>query len=345
MRLRTTAAALREACASAETAARPAGNIEIAASEAGIHVTGGDGEIGIRRKLAGSVEAHGSVVCQAKALISYAGALAEDTVLDVTKESTMLRVTGGGRVYKFSVIEQQYLPVEEPGEGGHIVAADGLTEALAAIRHAIDPRNPLVKCSVNGGELYMYSTDMYRGAAASFAVDGDGSWAVLFPAGGLQTGLRLRPHSMHIDPRGRIAAFYGESFLISVRLAAAEFPAIESVLAQRGETKWILHTTETLRALKRLAAVAGGEALRCEIAEEELCIQASSGEGVGVEYVGVVGEASGAFGVNIQLMVDALEAIGDEEATLQYQDPRKALHVSGRRGGCEVVCVVMPVVY
>lgn len=344
MRLRTTAAALREACASAETAARPAGNIEIAASDAGIHITGGDGEIGIRRKLAGSVEAHGSVVCHAKALISYAGAVAEDTVLDVAKEGAMLRVTGGGRVYKFSVIEQQYLPVEEPGEGAHIVAASGLTDALAAVRHAIDPRNSLVKCSASEGVLRMYSTDMYRGASASLAVDGEGSWAVLFPAAGLQTALRLGPHSMHIDPRGRIAAFYGESCLVSVRLAAAEFPAIESVLAQRGETKWMLQTTETLRALKRLAAVAGGEALRCEIAEEELCIQASSGEGAGVEYVGVSGEASGTFGANAQLLVDALEAVGGEEAMLQYQDPRKALHVSGRRGGCDVVCVVMPVV-
>jgi len=344
MRLRTTAAALREACATAETAARPAGNIEIAAGDEGIHVTGGDGEIGIRRKLAGSVETAGSVVCHAKALISYAGAVAEDTVLDVVKEGAMLRVTGGGRVYKFSVIEQNYLPVEEPGEGAHIVSAGGLVEALAAVRHAIDPRNSLVKCSANEGVLCMYSTDMYRGASASVDVDGEGSWAVLFPSGGLHAALRLGPHSMHIDPRGRIAAFYGESFLVSVRLAAAEFPAIEGVLAQRGETKWVLHTTETLRALKRLAAVAGGEALRCEIAEEELCIQASSGEGTGVEYVGVDGEARGAFGANAQLLIDALESVGGEEAILQYQDPRKALHVSGRRGGCDVVCVVMPVV-
>lgn len=344
MRLRTTSGALREACATVEPAARPAGNIEIMAGDGGIHVTGSDGELGIRRRLAGNVEEHGRIVCHAKPLIAYAGAVNEDTILDVAKEGPMLRITGGGRVYNFSVIEQNYLPVEEPGEGAHIVAVGCLIDALAAVKHAIDPRSSLIKCSVSGGVLRMYSTDMYRGASASFDTDGDGTWAVLFPAAGLSTALRLGPHSMHIDPRGRIAAFYGESSLVSVRLAAAEFPAIESVLEQRGETTWTLPTTETLRALRRLAAVSGGEALRCEIAEGELCIQASSGEGAGVEYVLVDGEASGTFGASAQLLVDALDAVGGEKVSLQYQDPRKALHISGRRGGCEVVSVVMPVV-
>jgi len=344
MRFRTTAGDLREACATAELAVKTTGAIELSTSANRIVAVGGDGEIGIRRTCLGDVETNGAVVCGARPLIAYAGAIDPETVLDVSYEGSMLNVSGGGRVYRFAVIGQQYLQIEEPGEGAHIVSAGGISDLYAAVRHAIDPNSMLVKCVTGEGLLTMYATDMYRGVAASRETDHENSWSVLFPSNGLTLALRQHPHTVRIDPRGRIASFYAEHTTISVRLGASEFPAIETVLTNKGSVVWKLPVNETLRALKRLGSVAAGESLRCEINEEELCVQASSTAGTGVEYVAIDGEGSGVFNVNPQLLIDALEAVGGETAEAHYQDPRKALHISGTRNGTSVVCVVMPVV-
>jgi len=344
MRFQTTAGHFHQACTTSEAAAKNSGNIEIAAGETGIHATGGDGEIGIRSRIEGTVEIEGSVICHGKPVISYTGAMTSETPIEVSKEGVMLHIAGGGRVYRFAVIDQLYLPVEEPGEGAHVVGVSGLSDLYSAVRHAIDPRHPVVKCVCADGKLSMYATDMYRGAAAERGTDSDGTWTVLFPSFALTTALRQHPHTLRVDPRGRIAAFYSSTTLTSVRLAASEFPSIEGVLAQRGETVWELPSVEMMTALRRISSVAGGEALRIEIGDGELCIHAQSGEGAGVEYVQVAGEGAGSFAVSSPLLIDAIEAVGGETARLHYQDSRKALHITGGREHETVSCVVMPVV-
>lgn len=341
MRFRTTAGALAAGLVAAESGARGTGVVGIRVVDGVVGLSGADGEMGIDLALrAGGIE-DGEVALPPRPVILYSQTLDPEVPLELSLEAGNIHVTGDGRVYKFTTTQARLARLEKPGEGVHKAAAGDLGTMLGVVRHAVDPRTNLVKLSAGGGKLRLYATDSYRVASIETAHEGTETWSALFPVSGLQLALKWQPEEMLIDTKGRVALFTGGGVETTIRLGAAEFPAVESVLERRGAIKWSVRRGEMVRAVQRLASVAGNEALRCEISDGELCVKVSSGDGSGVEYVSVDGEADGWFGISAKNLVDALGSVGGDRFELHYEDPKKPVYLCDQG----TVLVVMPVVW
>jgi DNA polymerase III sliding clamp (beta) subunit (PCNA family) len=344
MKFRTTALRLATALRAAEAGARGSGLVRVETfKEGGVSLTGSDGEYGVVVHLEASGEESGSAVIKADALASYASALEEETAIEAETEGSTLRITGGGRVYRFSIIEGGYVKLEVPEAAVSYEDAEKVFVLYNKIKHAIDPKTQLIKLSNNEGVLSMAATDTYRLACAETKGTDLGSWSVLIPSGGLQLAGRFRPEVLKIDPRGRLASFHGNGVDTIIRLGAAEFPSVESVLRDKGSIGWKLYSHDLQKALQRLGSVVGLNPLRCEIIEGEFRLSASSQDGGGVEYLNLNGEGSGNFGMAVRNLVDALQGLGDGEISMYYSAPERPIHLTHERDGVLTTCVVVPV--
>ena len=341
MRFRTTAGVLAAGLSAGESGARAVGLVRIKVDGGSVVVAGADGEVGVVLHLRAEGVEDGEIVVPPKPVIAYSQTLDPDQTIEVSTEGMSLIVTGDGRVYRFTGSGTRTIEIESPGDGSHQARAEGMGEMLAMVRHAVDPRSNLIKLSCRDGLMRMDATDAYRIASVQVpGRDGD-TWSALFPIGGLQLALKWHPEELAIDPKGRVASFRGGGVETTIRLAAAEFPSVETVIEKKGAVRWTLRRDEAVRALKRIASVAGSEALRCEVREGEMCIKVSSGEGSGTEYITTGGEGEGWFGISARNLLDALSAAGEESVELCYQDPRRAVHLCAGGG----TFVIMPVVW
>ncbi len=341
MKFRTTAGALAAGLTAGEAGARGVGLVRLGVTGEHVAISGTDGEVGVDLILRAEGVQDGEVVVPPRSIIAYSQTLEPEVGLEITLDGRTLNITGDGRVYRFSTSETRLVTIEKPGEGAHRAKAGHVGAMFVVVRHAVDPRNNLVKLSHADERLRMYATDTYRVASTGVAAEAGDAWSALFPVGGLQLALKWSPEELTIDPKGRVAVFTGGGVETTIRLGAAEFPAVESVTDRHGAQHWGLRRAEVSRAVQRIATVAGNEALKCSIQDGELCIKVNSGEGSGVEYAGVEGEGEGWFGIGAKNLMEALNSLDSDVVDLYYDDPKKPIYLCGNG----TTLVIMPVVW
>lgn len=350
MHFDTTAGVFAQAVSAGELAGRGGDNGSVRlVADGDVVVIGSDGETSVAARCAATVHSSGSVIVVGRALAAYCSGLESDAPLVVRLEGGRLVVRGNGRVYHFATFEGTYSQVDSAGDDGVAVGAQMITRLYSAVRHAVDPRTSLVKLTIGDGRAVMYATDSYRLASASTPLAG-GPTSILIPTTGLSLALRQAPETLCVDQRGRVATFTSPYISTTVRLGAAAFPAVETVLVDEETNACDVERSALERALGRLASVAGSEPLRCRIREGLIDVTVASGEGAGGERIaGGTVEGTGReeveFGISGKHLIDALSACGGKDVRIGYSSERRPIRVSSISSDVSIACIIMPVVW
>ncbi len=263
----------------------------------GLWLSATDLELSVTLKMGAKVEEEGEVAVPARILGEFLGSLTAGK-LSLATEGEQLRLVSGEHVATLNGMSAKEFP-QIPTELGKKLFAFGedfdevvLSVAMAA---AIDESRPVltgVKWKQEDGKLQMIATDGYRLSLRTVEIESirqtdkkEGKKVWVVPARALQEVAQIVKGFKYDDKvvvglteDGNQLLFQVGEVVVVSRLLADEFPNVEQIIPQGGETKVEVSQGELVAAVKMAAIFARESANIVNIAVEKegLVIRANS---------------------------------------------------------------------
>lgn len=319
--------------------------VQLVAKGEQLTVTGSDGELTVSAFATASVSEAGNSLVQPRPLVAWLGTLGNET-LDIVDDGTgdLVISSSGGTPYRFRTVATSF--PQAPRLSGAPVKVDlgSMSDAIAAVRSAVDRDNRVVQLVSSSDKLCVNATDTYRLSQAVIPGAGFGEFSGLVPLSLLEQ-LGNDTEFVVVDASGRVIELRGPSATYTARLVAKPFPAIESVLANMPGSRVRIPVGPAKRALGRLRTIIDQEPLRCVLTQSKMTFSVvDSPLGSGSEEIAVEGGSSAPFefGVNLEYLDDAFAGRGGDFVSMAYSEPTGALFFIAN-GVIDVTSVVMPV--
>ena len=196
----------------------------------------------------------------------------------------------------------------------------------------------------DGDLLVLHATDGFRLARVALAGAGFGTFSGVLSLQVVDRVARINPSEVTVDLKARTLAFRGDSVVLTTRMLATPFPAVETVLLNAPPPVTGFSASDVTASLARLAGIAEQGTVSLEFAGSELHLRASAAEvGSGHEVVLLRTPVPASFQLQLRApyLADAAAAFGDSDVSVAYSGALQPLFLSG--GELPVTHVVMPV--
>lgn len=292
-----------------------------------------------------------------RSAVEYINALSDSADLHLTFTADSVKIVSG----KVSATMRVESPSNYPkvpfatSAGVEIAAAklrNGLKEVRAAAASATSNRPGLagVLFDTVDGELRLVTTDSYRLAISTLAgspfENGTQITVPIRAVAELDRVLsRADKVTMKVSPNN--VSFETDSMKLSSHLIAAKFPAYGQIVpANKAPSSMTASSDEILEAIKRLKIVAPRENRSVKVSCQDGVVSISTVVTTGDTAVEpLAASTSGdlpSFGVNVDYLADAVQALGSETVKLSVHDPLKPLLLT-RPGDEDGKQVMMPI--
>jgi DNA polymerase III sliding clamp (beta) subunit (PCNA family) len=334
----TTAAALRDALttarhavsSSASTVAQTGVLLQVKSGQ--LAVIGTDGEMSITALVPVSASKDGQVLLPPRPVGGYLATLPADCPITVTAGAVDVAVAAGdGSPYRFRPIEATFSQPLQLRATPVEARLERLGAALAAVRAAVPRENPGVKVISGPDGLFLYATDRYRVAKAHLPEAGFGDFSGVVPLSVLDRAARSGVTHVAVDGRGRAVKFSGDRVVITSRLIATQFPAVESVLENVPDAWTLVPVGALLEKLTPLASIAADDPLLCTLFQDRLTLSVRNADtGSGDEHVELERPVTAKFefGMKHQYIVDGIGAHDVDHVKLGWTTPIEPIFVT-----------------
>lgn len=308
-------------------------------------ITGADGETSVAAEFDVEMNAPGKVLLPPKpfaTLLSKLPANAHVTIA-LIDSGELLVTSGSGSPYRLRPLVATFPTPAKPTSEPVAVDFATLNDALGIVRTAVTREQPGVQLVSSGKRLVLNATDTYCLARAELASGGFGEFTGLVPLGVLDKVSRFGVNAVAFDARSRLIAFHTAGAVVTTRLLATPFPAVETVLDSAPRTTVKLDTKPAVDALGRLAAVAQEAPVRVRLTGSTIEFAVSNADlGSGLETCELTEAASldAEFHVRLPYLLNAFSI--SSKITIAYSGPLSPIFVSAIEPVTSTL-VVMPV--
>lgn len=339
MRFVAPLAALREAVKTAQQAipavtARTelSGVLLIAGATSCSAVASRNGETTIAAQLAITESEPGQVLLPAAALSAYLATFepGESVTLSATDQTVAVRVGDHPPYHLRRILAPLPLPAA-PEAPPVPVDFSRLGAALAAVRASVDRTTSAVQLVSSSAGLAVHTTDRYRLTRCVLPEAAFGDATLLLPLDVLEWLARSTITSVTLDPSSRSVRFAGAQVIVSTRLLAAPFPAVEPVLRSEPSYRARVSGADLSRSLQRLRTISRQAPVVAHFVGERLTLSATNDDlGWGEEHVALAVNTGPDTTVHVRpdFLADAVASIGSEMIDLAWSGAMEALRLS-----------------
>jgi DNA polymerase-3 subunit beta len=326
--------------------------ILLEAADGTLSATGTDGENTITGYVKATVTDGGSALLLAKPLIEWLHAVPRGSEVTLANDGDgeITAQVKKGSPYQFRTIAMNFPKPPGVNAPGVAVNLADLGVALGAVRASSDAAHTstssatagLVQLVSTDGDMHLNTTDTYRLSQAVLKEAGWGEFSGLLPVAMLERVAKDVITSVAVDQKGRIIEFSGPGARYSMRLSPVPFPLVDATLAVLPANQAGVVLADLRTVLARLAALAEGNPMRCDIRDGRMSLAITSPLGEGEETLEVDGTGEVSFAVNLEYLRAALSGCGGEQVTLGWTNATSPVFLISREP-ITVTTVVMPV--
>jgi len=312
-----------------------------------LRVTSSDGDSTMTVTLEVDDATPGQALLTPRPILGFLASVPADCTVVVSLEpGGDLSLSGEGlNPYTFRPLSATFPLPTSPAPGVRPDGLGRLADALALIRSAAGRDTPVVQLVSDGDQLALHATDGFRLARTLLVDAGFGTFTGVLPLAVLERIARTSPEEVTVDLRGRTLAFRGEATVVTSRLLATPFPAVETVLSTAPPQMTSFDPVEVSRALARLSAIAEQGTVALEFTGSELTLRASATEiGAGHEVVGLLAPVPSTFQIQLRApyLQDAVASLKGDTVAVAYSGSLQPLYLAAAEP-FPVTHVVMPV--
>lgn len=315
--------------------------------ESALRVTSSDGDSTMTISVAVTVERPGQVLLSPRPVLGLLGSV------DPSSEITLEALDGGDVVvsgqglnpYSFRPLSATFPLPTTPPAGVRPERLGELLTALGVVRSAAGRDTPVVQLVSDADLLVLHTTDGFRLARVAIAGAGFGTFTGVLALPVVERIARMSPEEVTVDLRARTLAFRGEGSILTSRMLATPFPAVETVLLNTPPAMTAFAAQDVARSLARLSSIAEQGTIALEFSGSELHLRASAAEvGSGHEVVALRSPVPSTFQLQLRApyLADAVGAFGTGDVSVAYSGSLQPLFLSGGDAH-PVTHVVMPV--
>jgi len=311
-----------------------------------LRLTSSDGDSTMTVSVPVAVAAPGQVLAAPRPLLGLLQSMSASSTVEVTVADGGDVVVSGEAInpYSFRPLSATFPVPTSPAPGVRPERLAALADALVLVRSAAGRDTPVVQVVSDGDLLVLHATDGFRLARVALAGAGFGTFSGVLSLQVVDRAARMNPSEVTVDLKARTLAFRGESAVLTTRMLATPFPAVETVLLNAPPPVTACAAPDVAASLARLLAIADQGTIGLEFSGSELHLRASAAEvGSGHEVVDLRTPVPATFQLQLRApyLADAVAAFGDGDVSIAYSGALQPLFLSG--GTLPVTHVVMPV--
>jgi DNA polymerase III sliding clamp (beta) subunit (PCNA family) len=311
-----------------------------------LRLTASDGDSTMTIALAVEVAASGQVLVAPRPLLGLLASIPASTMVELAlAENGDVVVSGEGiNPYSFRPLSATFPIPTTPASGIHPERLAMLADALMLVRAAAGRDTPVIQVISDGDLLVLHATDGFRLARVALAGAGFGTFSGVLGLQVVDRAARMNPSQVTVDLKARTLAFRSDSVVLTTRMLATPFPAVETVLLNTPAAVTSCVASDVAASLSRLSAIAEQGTIALEFTGSELHLRASAAEvGAGHEIIALRTPVPSTFQLQLRApyLADAVAAFGDGDVSIAYSGALQPLFLSG--GTLPVTHVVMPV--
>lgn len=303
----------------------------------GVMLCGTDMELSIRTLLPAEIEEHGQTVIPARTIGDIARNLPEAAV-DLIGSNGAVKVSCEQSEFQLRCLPPEEFPLPSSREDnqGFTIDAGRLADTIRRVARSAskDESRPIltgVLVNIKDQKLEMVATDSYRLAIMDSALpaEGDAELSAVIPARALEELARIASleevSEVKILAQDNQVVFGIGGVELSTRTIEGAFPDYRQLLPEGFEINVTLERDSLMRALRRVAIVAGGSPLKLKLSEGKVSLFANSQdvgdahEAIEVDYDG--SEVEIAF--NPQYVLDGAQVVTGEQIVLRINSAVK----------------------
>lgn len=316
------------------------------AGEQALRLTSSDGDSTMTVSVTVDAISPGQVLVSPRPLLGLLGSIPAATTLDLkVAENGDVVVSGSGiNPYSFRPLSATFPVPTTPAAGVRPERLASLADALQLVRAAAGRDTPVIQVVSDGDLLVLHATDGFRLARVALDGAGFGTFSGVLSLQVVDRVARMSPSEVTVDLKARTLAFRSDSAILTTRMLATPFPAVETVLLNAPSSVTSCVAADVASSLARLSAIAEQGTVALEFAGSELHLRASAAEvGAGHEVVTLRTPVPSTFQLQLRApyLADAASAFGDGDVSIAYSGALQPLFLSG--GALPVTHVVMPV--
>lgn len=311
-----------------------------------LRLTASDGDSTMTVSVAADVASPGQVLASPRPLLGLLASLPGQAriSIEIAGNGDLVVAGEGINPYSFRPLSATFPVPTIPAPGVRPERLSSLAGALLLVRAAAGRDTPVVQMVSDGDLLVLHATDGFRLARVALAGAGFGTFSGVLSLQVVDRVARMNPSEVTVDLKARTLAFRGESAIVTTRMLATPFPAVETVLLNAPAAVTSCAAADVAASLARLSAIAEQGTVSLEFSGSELHLRASAAEvGAGHEVVALRTPVPSTFQLQLRApyLADAVAAFGEGDASLAYSGSLQPLFLSG--GELPVTHVVMPV--
>jgi DNA polymerase-3 subunit beta len=346
--------------ASTRSAVHALAGVKISATGDGVELMATDMEVGLRVRLAASVEREGATVLPARLMLDVVRALpAEQLTLELRPSEQDVELISGSAVFHLRTLRLEDFPPLPEGDPSTPVRvpAQAFVETVGRVARSAsrDETRPIltgILVTASGRELRMVATDSYRLSVKETQLEQElaGEVEANVPARALQELARIagqgEAETLAVTVRQNQIVFDVGGTVLSSRLLEGQFPNYRQLLPDGAEYELRMSSAELADVVRRVSLLAQKNApLRLSFREGELTVSARTpdvGEASETLPVPFQGEEPFEIGFNPEFLRDGLESLESGDLVMKLISPlRPGLIESADGGG--LVYLIMPI--
>lgn len=310
----------------------------------GLQLSAFDYEVSARMTAPAQVEEEGRVLVQGRLLADIARALPGKPVT-LHLDGAKLRVEAGSSRFALPVMPVEEYPQLPPppqrvgSVPGEVFAAAVAQVAVAAARDETPPVLTAVRVEIDGGTVSLVATDRYRlalrdvewhaddpGTTQAFLVRARTLNDIAKSLGGteVEIGLSSGP--------GELLGISAGGRRTTVPLMDGEYPPVRRLFPETSDTTVVVEAAALVDGVRRMALIGDRSPVRLTIAEDEIVLEAGTGEDAQATDALAVEAVDGpglSIAFNAQYLMDGLAAAGSKYVRLSFTQPSKPALLSG----------------
>jgi len=314
--------------------------------ESSVRVTSSDGDSTMTVTAPATIAKPGQVLVSPRPLLSLLASFdARDVLVDVDDAGDVVVSGEGMNPYAFRPLSSTFPLPGTPAPGVRPERLKEFLSGLSLIRAAAGRDTPVVQLVSDGDQLVMHATDGFRLARVALPGAGFGTFTGVLSLPVVDRVARMSPEEVTVDLRARTLAFRGDGAIVTSRMLATPFPAVETVLLNTPPAVTSCVASDVARSLSRLSSIAEQGTVALEFSGTELHLRASTAEvGSGHEVVSLRSPVPATFQIQLRApyLSDAVTAFGTGDVSIAYSGSLQPLYLSSG-DDIPVTHVVMPV--
>lgn len=341
-------------------------NVLLEGTGSQISITATDLEIGIKGTYPASILKEGGIAVSGRKLLEIIRELPEGNVEIEVEDGKQVTITSGKSFFRIAGAEKEDFPALPEMNEEDMVLVDSrifremvrktfFAVAEAEARHVLNGALLEIEKSEDGrAKIRMVGTDGHRLAVCERTMEDhkdilkrETAMPLIVPK---KTLLELRRlldvnEGIKIGIAEKQISFKGEDIFITSRLIEGNYPNYRQVIPQKGEQVIRVNRTEFSTVVRRVSVMSREKtrAILAEFSPGKAILKARDPEiGEAREDVDVDYKGEGlTIGLNYQYLLDALDAVDDEEAVIELQSGLSPCVIK-QESDPDALCIVMP---